>query len=331
MSNGDCLVKVTQTKFCVLQTPQTEEENDIFQHLTRDLLPERMIGNCQVWINPKREEVHFRAKSIVLATGGKQIVHPQFFSWFPDMVHKREQVITSDYFLKKEGFIKTMTALGHLQKHGVKKKIVIVGGSHSGFSCAWMLINQRPAHESDENYEKLNLNGKPLGATRRVVNNCQLCCQCPVKSQKCRSCICKCFGFFTYNEWNVHEHFSMFPNSQPLDFDNDTDQVTILYRDDIKVFYAKVRDAIEDGYTNFKQSDFTNENGYLYSFTGLRGDAKELYRNITKGYERRVRLVKAESVEKQARYIDSADVVIWACGYKTNEVEISEMVSQGKG
>jgi hypothetical protein len=105
----------------------------------------------------------------------------------------------------------------------------------------------------------------------------------------------------------------------------------ILYRDDIKVFYAKVKEAIEDGYTNFKPSDFTNENGYLYSFTGLRGDAKELYRSISKGQEKRVRLVKAETVEQQTRWVESADLVIWACGYKTNDVEISEMVSQGKG
>jgi hypothetical protein len=71
-----------------------------------------------VWINPRKEEVHFRAKSIVLAPGGKQILHPQFFNWFPKMIDKRDQVITSDYFLKKEGYIKTMTSLGHLQKNG---------------------------------------------------------------------------------------------------------------------------------------------------------------------------------------------------------------------
>jgi hypothetical protein len=40
---------------------------------------------------------------------------------------------------------------------------------------------------------------------------------------------------------------------------------------------------------------FSNKNGYLYSFTGLRGDAKRLYKSIQKGEEKRVELVKAET------------------------------------
>lgn len=49
------------------------------------------------------------------------------------------------------------------------------------------------------------------------------------------------------------------------------------------MFYKKVQDAEKDGYTNFKKSDFTNSNGYLYSFTGLRGDAKDLYKKVVSG------------------------------------------------
>jgi hypothetical protein len=33
---------------------------------------------------------------------------------------------------------------------------------------------------------------------------------------------------------------------------------------------------------------FSNKNGYLYSFTGLRGDAKTLYKQIKEGKEKRV-------------------------------------------
>jgi hypothetical protein len=43
------------------------------------------------------------------------------------------------------------------------------------------------------------------------------------------------------------------------------------------VFYNKVKDAEDDGYTFFKPEDFSNKDGHLYSFTGLRGDAKTLY------------------------------------------------------
>ena len=54
-------------------------------------------------------------------------------------------MITSDYFLRRNGYIETMKKVGMLRKPGIKKKIVIVGGSHSGFSCAWLMLNQRPA------------------------------------------------------------------------------------------------------------------------------------------------------------------------------------------
>jgi hypothetical protein len=50
----------------------------------------------------------------------------------------------------------------------------------------------------------------------------------------------------------------MYNDNKPLDFDLDTDEILILFRDDIKVFYSKVQDAIEDGYTNFDKGDFSN-------------------------------------------------------------------------
>lgn len=91
--------------------------------------------------------------------------------------------------------------------------------------------------------------------------------------------------------------------------------VKILYRDRIKVFYSKVKDAEFDGYTDFKSLCFSNKNGFLYSFTGLRGDAKRLYKRIMKGEEKRIQLVKAETPDLQKPHIEDADLVIWAAGY----------------
>lgn len=42
-------------------------------------------------------------------------------------------------------------------------------------------------------------------------------------------------------------------------------------------------DAEMDGYTEFEETKFSKKDGYLYSFTGLRGDAKELYLRIMRG------------------------------------------------
>lgn len=91
--------------------------------------------------------------------------------------------------------------------------------------------------------------------------------------------------------------------------------IKILYRDKIRVFYGTVNQAKQAGYTEFSEQIFKNPQGFVYSYTGLRGDAKRLYNSIKKGTEKRVQLVKAPTVEEQAKHLEEADIVIWACGY----------------
>jgi hypothetical protein len=57
------------------------------------------------------------------------------------------------------------------------------------------------------------------------------------------------------------------------------------------------------------------KDGYIYSFTGLRGDAKNLYKKIISGEDQRSKLVKAISSKEQLVHVQEADIVIWACGY----------------
>jgi len=87
--------------------------------------------------------------------------------------------------------------------------------------------------------------------------------------------LCICFGVFNFDDWQ-------------FDYDNilpqyDDYAIEILYRDHIRVFYNKVSDAEMDGYHEFEDEKFSKKDGYLYSFTGLRGDAKELYLRIMRG------------------------------------------------
>ena len=96
----------------------------------------------------------------------------------------------------------------------------------------------------------------------------------------------------------------------------------------MKVFYSKVRLALADGYTDFDRRVYSKMDGYLYSFTGLRGDAKSLYKKVVAGTERRVKLVQAPTWEDQRPYVERADVVIWACGYETNKVPLYAMDGQ---
>ena len=58
-----------------------------------------------------------------------------------------------------------------------KKKIVIIGGSHSGFSCAWMLLNGPAAYYM--NNAGISIDKEPH-ATRKYAKNCLDCCQCGI-------------------------------------------------------------------------------------------------------------------------------------------------------
>ena len=49
-----------------------------------------------------------------------------------------------------------------------------------------------------------------------------------------------------------------------------------------------MKNALFDGYTDFRSVCYSNKDGYLYSFTGLRGDAKKLYKRVVKKEEKRV-------------------------------------------
>ena len=84
--------------------------------------------------------VQFKSKKIVLSNGAHQILHPSFFKdWYPSLntPEMKPRVILSDDFLKIGTYMKVMKLIVEKKL----KKIVIVGGSHSGFSCAWLILN----------------------------------------------------------------------------------------------------------------------------------------------------------------------------------------------
>jgi lysine/ornithine N-monooxygenase len=113
MSNGEILTKVKR---------QQLEIKVVDNHETI-----RIIETDQV--------VMFRSRALVIGNGGVQGLHPELFNWFPDL--NPEKTIASDEFLRRDGFIKHV----HRLSESRSKKVVIIGGSHSGFSCTWMLLN----------------------------------------------------------------------------------------------------------------------------------------------------------------------------------------------
>jgi hypothetical protein len=94
------------------------------------------------------------------------------------------------------------------------------------------------------------------------------------------TCSCKCFGEFKLEDWDFD--YSLLPSHFSKA------NIKILYRDKIRVFYSTVAAAKQDGFTDFNPKLFSRPNGYLYSYTGLRGDAKVLYKRIRSGAEQRI-------------------------------------------
>ena len=103
--------------------------------------------------------------------------------------------------------------------------------------------------------------------------------------------MCKCHGFFEYDDWGFEQTRDL-----PLHFKNNN--ITIIYRDKIKVFYQTAQKALMDGYNDFNQHSL--EGKYVYPYSGLRGDAKTLYKNIQTGQEQRVQIVRAVYPDTQA-------------------------------
>ena len=90
----------------------------------------------------------------------------------------------------------------------------------------------------------------------------------------------------------------------------------------MKVFYINAAAARKDGYTDFDTKKFPRDSSIVYGYTGLRGDAKELYKKIGKGEEKRVQIIEAPTVSEQEKFVNEADIVIWATGYQSSKIPI---------
>lgn len=71
-------------------------------------------------------KIQIRSKAVVISSGGKPSIPREIFNGVP-----KEKLITADYLLTQAGY---EWFLDNLAKNTTKRKIVIIGGSHSGFS-----------------------------------------------------------------------------------------------------------------------------------------------------------------------------------------------------
>lgn len=293
-------------------------------------------------LNEKTVNSTIFAVKVALATGGIQEL-----PLLPNQSHSKK-LMSSDYALTENG-IKDLRARliknTNKENNGSPGKVVIVGGSHSAFSAAWVCLNKLSTNK--DLFEDSN-------NTCKLVNS-------PLKSPSWLSNNIKA------SSTPIHEDGA-------IQFS--TSGICLIHKSDIKVFYTSKTSAESDKYTympdnlstsihviagggimgvsngnNSKALNLVRDKitGHIHPFGGLRGDAKQLWRAIKEGKENRVRMLQIKqnvitlqnntsgnyqsNIKQQAiteKLFDEAVVIIWACGYTSNLQDISILEKDGK-
>jgi hypothetical protein len=94
---------------------------EILTKVKRQQLEIKVLGNREtVRVIETDQVVMFRSRAIVIGNGWVQGLHPELFNWFPNL--NSDKTITSDEFLRIEGFIKHV----HLLSESHTTKVVII-------------------------------------------------------------------------------------------------------------------------------------------------------------------------------------------------------------
>jgi hypothetical protein len=247
--------------------------------------------------------IEIYSKHVVLCTGG----HQSLPSFSPQL---KSKLVTSDYACSYEG-IKEIRS--RLQKNSSNPtgngRIVIIGGSHSAFSVAWVCL-QKLLEGLDDNHVRSTITPVNAPSSSHHGNN-------------------------SNNNSDPYAKLKFGPSG-----------ICILHRSPIKVFYSTKGEADHDHYN---EGIVLNKiTGQINPFGGLRGDAKELWRSIRSSRETRVRLLQVKGNigiasspalnntqsfggMKQSivdKLLDEAVVIVWACGYNTNIMPIYDANNQ---
>uniref|UniRef100_K3WPW6 Uncharacterized protein n=1 Tax=Globisporangium ultimum (strain ATCC 200006 / CBS 805.95 / DAOM BR144) TaxID=431595 RepID=K3WPW6_GLOUD len=286
-------------------------------------------GVIRVEAQSMRETVVLYTEHLALAMGGKQEAPPLEN---PVLASK---LFTSETCLRDDGFALLREHL--LQSAG--RKVCIVGGSHSSFSVAWMLLNKfrtkvhpssraksnplpASAHEAtlsavqdqnepesaagpvSESPEASSPTKHTSGPLKELVIMPVVPVQSPPLPEKLDS-----VSKLTTKIQSSSDPFAVF---KPKD-------ITILHRTPIRCYYASKKDAETDGV----DSSHADRSGCINTFTGLREDSKVLFKDIKSGKETRVRLFHVNQHGCQnltTKAYESASVIVWCCGYKTRMI-----------
>lgn len=304
--------------------------------------------------NASGESVVLYTEHLALAMGGKQEL-PTLES--PALNAK---LFTSETCLREDGF-------AQLREHLLKapdRKVCIVGGSHSSFSVAWMLLNRFSTKSASVTSRgSNNVKSKPSSSAQQQLPQSQsqqldtaptavtaepvppeddsseskatpstdnsptkksalpalkelvitpvsleplVAASGAVTPSTATTPLGKCESV---RKPSKADPFAVF---KPKD-------ITILHRTPIRCYYASKKDAEADGV----DSSRVDRTGCVNTFTGLREDSKNLFKDVKAGRETRVRLFHVNQHGSQSLTVkayESASAIVWCCGYKTRMI-----------
>lgn len=269
----------------------------------------------------------FYTEHLILATGGTQelpsLDNPAYHS----------KLFASDYCLREEGFAKLKQHLFALPPS--ERKVCIVGGSHSSFSVAWLLLNKlmdsklvpskrllldqdSPIKQSQMELEK----GKSEIETRLVVPHLVSIgapgtATTPLASLVVKKCEVSTTTTTHGKRLSLTSHStSGFIASHKTAVFSPKD-IMILHRSPIRCFYGSKKEAEADGVDGSR----VDRSGCVNTFTGLREDAKKLFKSVKVGRELRIRLFQVNQQGSRTlsdKAYAMAGAIVWGAGYKTN-------------
>eukprot|EP00943_MAST-04B_sp_MAST-4B-sp1_P002374 g2374.t1 len=246
-----------------------------------------------------REKI--KCHHLIFALGGNQSIP----KWLATSIRPQALVIRSDRLLTQEGLDSVIAHLrSSLEYPSVRNRettplVCIVGGSHSAFSSAWLLLNG-PAHGADNEEGRSNTRS----SNTPLIN---LKWQKSIKLAQSMGQTLRSPSEFPVGTWGFRRN-----------------DIMILHRSRIKVHFSSEQEARNVGYHYLPEEAQGTWRKSIYPFGGLRGDAKRLYLAKKGGGERRLQTKHVQNHNELLSTLRKSKplVVVWAGGYEANSIPI---------
>ncbi|KAG3114727.1 hypothetical protein PI125_g6203 [Phytophthora idaei] len=235
-----------------------------------------------------RDTVILHTEHLILAMGGTQelpsLDNPAYHS----------KLFASDTCLREDGFAKLKEHL--LALPAGERKVCIVGGSHSSFSVAWLLLNKfrdpkaattrkvlqisgSPKKQSLSDPQKNNKESEtPLVMPQLAGIGAPVTATAPVSPLTIKKCETTASTIVKVKRTSLTG--TSVDVSSPKSIFNPKD-IMILHRSPIRCYYGSKKEAEVDG----ADASRVDRAGCVNTFTGLREDAKRLFMSVKSGRE----------------------------------------------